>query len=92
MMEILIDQVLDIQILHVEGVVFDKLPARLYVFAHERGKDSFALGEVFELHRQECATLGVHSSFPELLRGHLTQAFVALHRVVFAAFRQNIIE
>jgi len=40
---------LDIQVLHVEGVVFDELAAGFYVFAHQRGENGFALGDVFEL-------------------------------------------
>jgi hypothetical protein len=38
---------LDVQILHVERVVFDELPAGLYIFAHQSGEDGFALGDVF---------------------------------------------
>jgi len=43
---------LDIQVLYVEGVVFDELSAGFYVLAHQRGEDGFALGDVFELYRQ----------------------------------------
>lgn len=41
---------LDIQVLYVERIVFDELAAGFYVFAHQRGEDGFALGDVFELH------------------------------------------
>jgi len=41
---------LNVQVLDVEGIVFDELAARFYVFAHERGKDGFSFGDVFELH------------------------------------------
>src|ERR1700678_4441723 len=53
-------QPLDIEILYVEGVFFDEFAAGFYVFAHERGKDGFAFGDVFELDGQEGATLRVH--------------------------------
>jgi hypothetical protein len=40
---------LDIQILHVERIVFDKFAACFYVLTHQRGEDGLALGDVFEL-------------------------------------------
>jgi hypothetical protein len=40
----------DIQILHVERVIFDEFAATLYVFAHQRGEDDLALGGVFQSH------------------------------------------
>ena len=43
---------LDIQILHIQRIVFDELPPRLNVFAHERGENRLALGNVLELHGQ----------------------------------------
>ena len=43
---------LDIQVLYVEGVVFDELAAGLYVFAHQRCEDGFAFGDVFQLYRE----------------------------------------
>src|SRR5271169_4155812 len=38
----------DIQVFHVQRVVFDELSAGFYVFAHQGGEDGFALGYVFE--------------------------------------------
>ncbi len=61
---------LDIQILHIQRIILDELPPRLDVFAHERGEDSLALGNVFELDGKQRAALGVHGRFPELFRGH----------------------
>jgi hypothetical protein len=43
--------VLDIQVLYVERVFFDELPAGFDVFTHQRGEDGLALGDVFESHR-----------------------------------------
>ena len=40
----------DIQILHIQRVLFDELPPRLYVLAHQRGEDGLALGNVFKSH------------------------------------------
>jgi hypothetical protein len=41
---------LNIQVLHVQRVLFDELPASFDVFAHQRGEDGFALGDVFKPH------------------------------------------
>ncbi len=41
---------LDVQILHIQRIIFDELASRLDVFAHERSKDGFALGNIFELY------------------------------------------
>jgi hypothetical protein len=43
--------VLDVQVLYVERVFFDELPAGFDVFTHQRGEDGLALGDVFESHR-----------------------------------------
>jgi hypothetical protein len=41
---------LDIQVLHIERVFFDELPAGFDVFAHQRGEDGLALSNVFKPH------------------------------------------
>src|SRR6202453_1092828 len=79
-------QELDIQVLYVERVVFYEFSAGFHVFAHQGGEDGFALGYVFEADLQERAALGIHGRLPELLGGHFSEAFVALHHVLFAAF------
>jgi len=38
---------LDIQVLHIERVVFYEFSSGFYVFAHQGGEDGFALGYVF---------------------------------------------
>ena len=83
---------LDVQILHIERVVFDELSAGLYVFAHERRKDRLALGYVFEPYLQKSTALRIHSRFPQLLCRHFSQALVALDDVFLAAFIQYVIE
>ena len=47
------------------------------VFAHQRAEDGFALGQVFELDREQGAALGVHGGLPELFRVHFAQTLVA---------------
>jgi len=39
---------LDIQILHIQRVVFDEFAAGFDIFAHQGGEDGFALGDVFK--------------------------------------------
>ncbi len=41
---------LDIQVLHIQRIVFDELAPGFDVFAHQRAEDDFALGDVFEFH------------------------------------------
>src|SRR5262245_59706567 len=57
----------NIQVLHVQRIVFDELASCFYVFTHQRGEDGFGFGQVFELHGEQRAALGIHSRFPELL-------------------------
>src|SRR6266581_4394854 len=83
---------LDVQVLHVEGIVLDELAASLDIFAHKGGEDGFAFREVFQLHRQESAALGIHGCLPELLSRHFSQAFVALNGEILAAFVEHVIE
>src|ERR1700746_3510715 len=42
---------LDVQVLHIQRLPFDELAPRFDVFAHQRGEDGLALGNIFELHR-----------------------------------------
>ena len=44
-------ELLDVQVLHIQRVLFDELAARFHVLAHQGGEDGFALGDVFKLHR-----------------------------------------
>ena len=57
-------QLLDVQVLDVEGVVFDELAAGFNVFSHEGCEDGLGLGEIFELDREQGAALGVHGGLP----------------------------
>jgi hypothetical protein len=45
--------VLDIQVLYVERVFLDELTASFNVFAHQRGEDGLALGDVFKFDREQ---------------------------------------
>ncbi len=39
---------LDVQVLHVQRILFDELAPRFHVFSHQRGEDRLALGDVLE--------------------------------------------
>ena len=81
---------LDVQVLHVERVIFDKFSARFDIFAHEGGEDGVGFGDVFQLDLKQSAALGVHGGFPELRGGHLAQALVTLHLVVLLALFDDV--
>jgi hypothetical protein len=42
----------DVEVLHIQGVVFNEFAAGFDVFAHKRAEDSFTLGDVFEPDRK----------------------------------------
>lgn len=39
---------LDIQVLHIQRVLFDKLPAALDILTHQRGEDLFGRGDILK--------------------------------------------
>src|SRR5262249_15296979 len=83
---------LDIQVLHIERIVFNELAPRLNVFTHERGEDRFCFGDVFELHGEKCTMLGIHRRFPELRCSHLAQAFIALYLVLATSLFDDVLK
>src|SRR5580658_6858466 len=58
--------VLNVEVLHVQSIVFDELAPRFYIFAHQRGEDGLGLGNVFELDLKQGAPLWIHRGFPQL--------------------------
>jgi hypothetical protein len=66
--------------------------AALDILAHQRREDLFGRGDVFELHLQQRAALRIHRRLPELRRGHLAQALVALDLVLLAALLDDVLE
>ena len=81
---------LDVQILHAQRVVLDEAAARLDLVAHQRREDLVGLVGVLDTDLQQRARLRVHRRFPELLRVHLTEPFVALHVESLAALREQL--
>jgi hypothetical protein len=49
------DEPLNVQILHIECVVFDELAARLNAIAHQYREESVGLDRVFDLHLEHRA-------------------------------------
>ena len=64
---------------------FDEKPPRFDAVAHERVENLIRLDHVIQFHLQEAPRLGIHRGFPELLRIHFAQAFVALDVGAFAS-------
>src|SRR5215471_6328393 len=74
-----------VEILHIQGILFDELAPTLDVLAHKRRENLFALHGVFELHLKKSALFGIHRRLSELLRVHLAETLVALDRRVLLA-------
>ena len=66
------------EILDFLGVPLDELPPGLDPIAHERGESVLRVRDVDHGHLQKPAPLWVHGGFPELLRVHFAQTFIAL--------------
>src|SRR6478736_1424409 len=71
---------LDVKILDVERIVFDELPARLDLIAHQRGEHQVRFRVIFGLHLEQRPLLGLHRRRPELIGVHLAEALVAVDR------------
>src|SRR5688572_29369619 len=66
------------------GVALDELPARLHRVAHQGDEDLVGEDGVVDGDLQQRARLRVHRGLPELLRVHLAETLVALHRDALA--------
>src|SRR6266699_1739294 len=56
---------LNVEVLHIQSIFFDELAPRLDILAHQRSENGLALGDVFELHRQQRAPFGIHGRLPQ---------------------------
>src|SRR5687767_5790610 len=63
----------NIEIPHVERVVFDELSARLDLVAHQRGEHLIGFGVIFGAHLQQRASLWIHRCRPQLLGIHFAE-------------------
>ena len=79
---------LDIQILHVQRVVFDEFAARFNVFAHQRGEDCFAVSAMSSsLTESSVRRSGSMVVCQSCSARHFAQPFVALDDVVLSCLR-----
>src|ERR1019366_7721371 len=69
-----------IQVAHAQCIGLDELAARLDFLAHQAGKYFVRRNSILDLNAEQAPRLRVHRGFPELLRIHLAQTFVALDR------------
>ena len=83
---------LDIQVLHVEGVVFDELAARLDLVAHQRGEHQVGFRVILGAHLEQRALGGIHRRFPQRVGIHLAEALVAVHREAAAAGVHEVLD
>src|ERR1044071_2650597 len=65
----------DIEISHVQGIVFYELSPWFDFLTHQPCKHFFRLNDVCQFDAEQFAPGGVHSSFKELLGIHFTKAF-----------------
>ena len=89
---IIVGPSLDIQVLHVERVLFDKLAARLHVIAHQISEDALGFQLIFHAHLQQRTLLGVHRGLPKLVGIHFAQTLEALHCERFLALGHDVLE
>jgi hypothetical protein len=55
---------LDVQVPHIQRILFDELAPALDILAHQRRENGFGLGQVLQVDLQERARLGVHGGRP----------------------------
>src|ERR671911_1371187 len=70
-------KVSSIQVFHLSGVLLDKLFARLYLVAHQRGEKLISHRRRLDRDLEHRPVLRVHRRLPELLRVHLREALEA---------------
>src|SRR5690554_475523 len=79
-------EILDVEVLNIQGVLFDEFASQFDVVAHEDCEGFFGFDHIAEGHLYE-GTLGfVHRGFPQLFGVHFTEAFVSLDALSAGAF------
>src|SRR5215217_3556536 len=71
------EKVSSIQVFHLSGVLLDKLFARLYLVAHQRGEQLIRHRRRLDRDLEHRPVLRVHRRLPELLRVHLRETLEA---------------
>src|ERR1700730_13959365 len=74
-----------------QRIRLDKHPPRLDLVAHQFVEDRIGLVDLLDVDLEHGAGVGVERGFPQLLRVHLAQPFVALQRDAFAAGRRQLV-
>ena len=67
-----------IQLFYFQGMVLNKLPARLDLFTHQGRKDVIGIFCILNIYLEQGSFVRMHGGFPQLLRIHFPQTFVAL--------------
>ncbi len=71
---------LDIDVRRFQGVFFDKGAARFYGIAHQGGEQLIGSNRILHGYAQHTTAIRIHRGFPQLIRVHLAQPFIALDR------------
>ena len=85
---------LDIQVAHVQRVVFDELPARLNHVAHQSGKHLIGIDSVVivQIDLQQLALLRIHRGLEQFFRVHFAETFEPLDLHAAPADLQNLLK
>src|SRR5215210_1228940 len=71
------EKVSSIQVFHLSGILLNKLFARLYLVAHQRGEQLIRYRRRLDRDLEHRPVLRVHCRLPELMRIHLREALEA---------------
>src|SRR5277367_4644271 len=69
----------NVQVRHLQRVLFDELASRLDRIAHQRGEDIVRGDSVFDAHLQQAPGLRIDGGVPKLLWVHLTEPLISLN-------------
>ena len=82
----------NIQIPHIQRIVFDELPPGLDLIAHQRREHQIRLGVILGADLQQRADGRVHRGRPQLVRVHLAQPFVTVDGDAFLAGGDEVLD
>src|SRR5215467_7033728 len=83
---------LNVQVLYIQGVVFNEPPTRLDGVAHQDGKEAVCFDRILDLYLKERPLVGIHRCLPKLIGVHLAQPFVTLDREVLFCHAKHTVQ
>src|SRR6185503_3224621 len=73
-----------VEVAHVERILFDELPARLDLVAHQHAEELVGAHRIVDSDAEQSPRVRAHRGLPELVGVHLAEALVARDRHAFA--------